>query len=69
MTKNARAHAALALLLLLAALCPAAATRAQERAEPGGRFDFYTRGPYRQQDSRSSQNAGRYSAADACTSA
>jgi len=41
MTKNARPHAALALLLLLAALCPAAP--AQER------FDFYTRGPYRQQ--------------------
>lgn len=44
MTKNVRPHAALALLLLLAALCPAAA--AQERGE---RFDFYTRGPYRQQ--------------------
>src|SRR5918997_2584905 len=44
MTKNARPHAALALLLLLASLCPAAF--AQERAE---RFDFYTRGPYRQQ--------------------
>src|ERR671921_2828481 len=45
MTKNARPHAALALLLLLAALCPAAA--AQERGEE--RFDFYARGPYRQQ--------------------
>lgn len=47
MTKNARPHAALALLLLFAALCPAAP--AQERGEPGGRFDFYTRGPYRAQ--------------------
>ncbi|HEX8148270.1 MAG TPA: M14 family zinc carboxypeptidase [Pyrinomonadaceae bacterium] len=48
MTKNARTHAPLALLLLVAALCPDAP--AQERGgEPGGRFDFYTRGPYRQQ--------------------
>lgn len=46
MTKTARPHAALALLLLLASLCPNAI--AQERGEPGGRFDFYTRGPYRQ---------------------
>lgn len=44
MTKNARPHAALALLLLLAALCPAASAQG-----PGERFDFYTRGPYRQQ--------------------
>lgn len=43
MTKNARTHAAL--VLLLVALCAAAAP-AQERAE---RFDFYTRGPYRAQ--------------------
>src|SRR5215204_2866231 len=44
MTKNARPPAALALLLLLAALCPAATAQG-----PGERFDFYTRGPYRQQ--------------------
>src|SRR5215212_3030455 len=44
MTKNARTHAALALLLLLAALCPAAPAQG-----PGERFDFYARGPYRQQ--------------------
>jgi zinc carboxypeptidase len=43
MTKNARPYAALALLLLLATLCPVVA---QERVE---RFDFYTRGPYREQ--------------------
>ncbi|HEX8191037.1 MAG TPA: M14 family zinc carboxypeptidase [Pyrinomonadaceae bacterium] len=43
MRKNARRHAQLALLLLVAALCPAAA---QERGE---RFDFYARGPYRRQ--------------------
>ena len=48
MTKHARPHAALALLLVLAALCPAAAT-AQERGESDRRFDFYARGPYRQQ--------------------
>lgn len=48
MTKNARPRAALALLLLLlSALCPAAA--AQERVASGGRFDFYARGPYRPQ--------------------
>lgn len=45
MTKNACPRAALALLLLLTALCPAAAA-AQGQGE---RFDFYTRGPYRQQ--------------------
>ena len=44
MTKNARTFAAL-LLLSLAALC--AAAPAQERREE--RFDFYARGPYRQQ--------------------
>ncbi|HWS90904.1 MAG TPA: M14 family zinc carboxypeptidase [Pyrinomonadaceae bacterium] len=43
MTKNARPHAALALLLALAALCPTATAQG-----PGERFDFYTRGPYRQ---------------------
>ncbi|HEX7317163.1 MAG TPA: M14 family zinc carboxypeptidase [Pyrinomonadaceae bacterium] len=47
MTKHARPRAALALLLLVAALCPAA--RAQARGESSGRFDFYTRGPYREQ--------------------
>jgi hypothetical protein len=48
MQKNARTPAAVALLLLvLAALCPDAP--AQERGESGGRFDFYTRGPYREQ--------------------
>ncbi|MDX6484484.1 MAG: hypothetical protein QOE95_2255, partial [Gaiellaceae bacterium] len=57
MTKNARPHAALALLLLLAALCPVAA---QERA---GRFDFYTRGPYRQQVPRP-QTLLRYDVGD-----
>ncbi len=46
MTKNARTLASLALLLL--SLCSGAA-KAQERGEPGGRFDFYARGPYRQQ--------------------
>jgi hypothetical protein len=46
MTKNARMHtAALLLLLLLVALC-AAEGSAQDRGE---RFDFYTRGPYREQ--------------------
>ncbi len=44
MTKNACPRAALALLLLLTALCPAAAAQGQ-----GDGFDFYTRGPYRQQ--------------------
>lgn len=44
MTKNARPHAALALLLLLAALGPAASAQVS-----GERFDFYTRGPYRRQ--------------------
>src|SRR5687767_14891216 len=58
MTKNARPHAALALLLLLAALCPAAFT--QERTE---RFDFYTRGPYRQQVPRP-QSLLRYDVGD-----
>jgi hypothetical protein len=43
MTKNARPLAALLLLLLLS-LC--ASTAAQDRGE---RFDFYTRGPYREQ--------------------
>ncbi|MBV9927969.1 MAG: hypothetical protein JOZ96_23315 [Acidobacteria bacterium] len=47
MTKNARTRATLALLLLLTALCPPAT--AQDRVEPGGRFDFYARGPYREQ--------------------
>src|SRR5688500_6812215 len=47
MTKNARAHADLALLLL--SLCAPVAAKAQERGESGGRFDFYTRGPYRSQ--------------------
>ncbi|HJQ33999.1 MAG TPA: M14 family zinc carboxypeptidase [Pyrinomonadaceae bacterium] len=48
MKKNARTHAAVALLLaLIAALCPADAA-AQERGEPGVRFDFYARGPYRE---------------------
>src|SRR5215207_9311667 len=61
MTKNARTHAALALLLLLAALCPAAP--AQERAERGERFDFYTRGPYRQQVPRP-QSILRYDVGD-----
>ena len=45
MTKNARALAALALLLL--SLC--APATAQERGDSGGRFDFYARGPYRAQ--------------------
>src|SRR5689334_6231147 len=40
MTKDAHPRARLALLLLLVFLCPSA--HAQER------FDFYTRGPYRQ---------------------
>jgi hypothetical protein len=61
MTKNALAHAALALLLLLAALCPAAP--AQERAERSERFDFYTRGPYRQQVPRP-QSILRYDVGD-----
>jgi hypothetical protein len=43
-TKNARTLAALALLAL--SLCAAAAVSAQER---GDRFDFYARGPYREQ--------------------
>ena len=62
MTKNARPHAALALLLLLAALCPANVT-AQERGEPGGRFDFYARGPYRRQVPRP-QSILRYDVGD-----
>ncbi|HEX8557110.1 MAG TPA: M14 family zinc carboxypeptidase [Pyrinomonadaceae bacterium] len=57
MTKNARTHAALGLLLLLS-LCPAAA--AQERAD---RFDFYGRGPYRQQTPRP-QSLLRYDVGD-----
>ncbi|HEX8336236.1 MAG TPA: hypothetical protein VF621_05865, partial [Pyrinomonadaceae bacterium] len=61
MTKNARRHAALALLLLVAALCPAAP--AQERVEPGGRFDFYARGPYRRQVPRP-QSLLRYDVGD-----
>jgi hypothetical protein len=44
MTKNARTLAAHMLLLL--SLCAATTTTAQERVE---RFDFYTRGPYREQ--------------------
>ena len=60
MTKKARPPAALALLLLLAALCPVAG---QERGESGGRFDFYTRGPYRQQVPRP-QTLLRYDVGD-----
>src|SRR5688572_13536868 len=60
MTKNARTHAALALLLL--SLCAAAAP-AQERVESGGRFDFYTRGPYRTQVPRP-QTLLRYDVGD-----
>src|SRR5829696_9552086 len=58
MTKNARPHAALALLLLLAALCPAAPAQG-----PGERFDFYTRGPYRRQVPRP-QTLLRYDVGD-----
>ena len=46
MTKNARARAPLALLLLLTALV--SSVHAQDRGESGGRFDFYARGPYRE---------------------
>src|SRR5687768_16458059 len=60
MTKNARAHAALALLLL--SLCSGVAP-AQERGESGGRFDFYTRGPYRSQVPRP-QSLLRYDVGD-----
>lgn len=56
MTKNARTLAALALLLL--SLC--APATAQERA---GRFDFYARGPYRQQVPRP-QTLLRYDVGD-----
>ena len=56
MTKNARTLAALALLLL--SLCAGAA--AQERAD---RFDFYARGPYRQQVPRP-QTLLRYDVGD-----
>jgi hypothetical protein len=58
MTKTARPHAALALLLLLAALCPAAAAQGS-----GERFDFYTRGPYRRQVPRP-QSLLRYDVGD-----
>src|SRR5215204_5766136 len=58
MTKNARPHAALALLLLLVALSPAATAQG-----PGERFDFYTRGPYRQQVPRP-QSLLRYDVGD-----
>ncbi len=60
MTKNARTLAALALLLL--SLC-APTTTAQERGDSGGRFDFYTRGPYRQQVPRP-QTLLRYDVGD-----
>lgn len=58
MTKHVRPHAALALLLLLAALCPAAAAQG-----PGDRFDFYTRGPYRERVPRP-QSILRYDVGD-----
>jgi hypothetical protein len=61
MKKNARTTAPVALLLALCAFC--AAATAQERGESGGRFDFYTRGPYREQVPRP-QSLLRYDVGD-----